>query len=137
MNPVQPASSKSWMNRNENSTSGRNSAKKSGHFSTSDPSGARLWKTLATSNMAARNPKSAIRYQCTPTRHLRHRLSSSRTPALPLVAAVTSKAGSAMPRIEAIARTALKASPSERSIGKASSPRPWRTTGRKTVHVEA
>lgn len=52
-------------------------------------------------------------------------------------AAVTRKAGSATPRIVAIATTALKARPSERSIGRASSPRPCRTTGRKTVHVMA
>jgi len=40
MNPVQPASSKTWINKNGNKTSGKNIAKKSGHFPASAPSGA-------------------------------------------------------------------------------------------------
>jgi hypothetical protein len=89
------------------------------------------------STMTARSPKSAARYQTMPTRHLRHRCSSSRIPALPPVAAVTMKAGSATPRIDASEVTASKAIPFERSTGSASSPRAWRITGRKTVHAMA
>jgi hypothetical protein len=52
------------------------------------------------------------------------------------VAGVTRKAGSATPSIDAIAKTTtLRANPSEIPIGSASSPRPWRTTGRKIIHV--
>ena len=44
-------------------------------------------------------PKSAMRYQPIPTRHLRHRRRRLRTPVLPLVATVTRMAGSATPKI--------------------------------------
>jgi hypothetical protein len=124
MKAVQPASSKIWINTNGNNTSGKNKVKKRGHFRASASSGARPRKTLPTRTVATKNPRSAIRYQCTPTRHLRHLLNRSRTPSFPLVAAVTRKAGSATPRMVAIETTALKASPSERSTGRASSPLP-------------
>jgi hypothetical protein len=116
---------------------GKNSVKKSDHLSVSTSSGAGSERTLPTSTMTASSPKSAAKYQPMPTRHLRHRPSRSRTPALPLVAAVTRKAGSATPRIDASEVTASKATPSVRSTGKVSSPRAWRTTGRKTLHAMA
>ena len=76
MKPVQPASSKIWMNKKGSKTSGKNSVNRSG--------------------------------------------------------------GSATPSIDTIAKTAtLRANPSEIAIGSASSPRPWRTTGRKIIYVTA
>ena len=137
MKPVQPASSKIWIYTNGNNTSGKNSVKSNGHFCASASSGARPRNTLTTSSVASRSPKSAMRYQPIPTRHLRHLRSKSRTPTLPLVAAVTRKAGSVTPRIVASEVTVSKARPYERSIGSTSNPRSERTMGRKTIHVMA
>jgi hypothetical protein len=52
---------------------------------------------MAASSIATRSPKSATRYQRTPTRHRSNRLSRSWTPCVPPVAAVTRKAGRASP----------------------------------------
>jgi hypothetical protein len=100
-------------------------------------SGARPRETLATNSVVTKSPKSTVRYQPIPTRHLRHRRSRSCAPASPPVAAVTRKAGSAMPGIDAREVTVLKANPSERSTGRASNPCSWRTVGRKIVYEMA
>ena len=65
---------------------------------------------MVASSIVTGSPKSAMRYQWTPTRQRRIRPSSSRTPSLPFVAAVTRKAGSARPKIERMAAKGIHGS---------------------------
>src|SRR5918998_3804834 len=114
MNPVQPVSSQRLT-----STTGTNTphspphkykVKSNSHFCASSSIGANPKNGMAPNTVARSSPKSARRYQCTLTRHLKIRPSSSRTPSWPSVAAVTKKAGSARPKIERMAANGIHGS---------------------------
>src|SRR5919112_2999693 len=100
MKPVQAVSSHRLTSTKGTRTPGKNTVKSSDQFRARDSSGDTPRKGMAPSNVRARSPKSARRYQRTPTRHLRQRRSRSRTPSLPSLAAATKNAGSASPKMD-------------------------------------